>query len=186
MSNVRPPGEKFPRLRAGTFIEALTGGRATRRVRDFPAFGRGLSLRPLLQALPRLRWCHFPAFGRGLSLRQPVIRLDMVQVGDFPAFGRGLSLRPTQSAHEAHSMKFPRLRAGTFIEARMRSSINRKRTHFPAFGRGLSLRPTLSLFITGAWTDFPAFGRGLSLRPHHPPKHPHRHLISPPSGGDFH
>ena len=41
----------------------------------------------------------------------------------FPAFGRGLSLRPTHvPAHPPRSHRFPRLRAGTFIEAKLKDS----------------------------------------------------------------
>ena len=66
--------------------------------RDFPAFGRGLSLRlwwsaGLFLALAR----NFPAFGRGLSLRQGLAVLGVAAEGHFPAFGRGLSLR-----HHSH------------------------------------------------------------------------------------
>ena len=62
--------------------------------RDFPAFGRGLSLRlwwsaGLFLALAR----NFPAFGRGLSLRQGLAVLGVAAEGHFPAFGRELSLR---------------------------------------------------------------------------------------------
>ena len=37
--------------------------------------------------------------------------------GDFPAFGRGLSLRQQEPTHLTTHTAFPRLRAGTFIEA---------------------------------------------------------------------
>ena len=57
---------------------------------------------------------------------------------------------------------FPRLRAGTFIEA--------------AAGLARQLRGI----------NFPAFGRGLSLRLISPPPGADQITISPPSGGDFH
>ena len=61
---------------------------------DFPAFGRGLSLRLRYSKSRRTFDCHFPAFGRGLSLRLNNLRTITIT-----------------------SALFPRLRAGTFIEA---------------------------------------------------------------------
>ena len=64
------------------------------------------------------RRCHFPAFGRGLSLRRRNDRGVMHQLEDFPAFGRGLSLRLLWgTCLILDGVSFPRLRAGTFIEA---------------------------------------------------------------------
>ena len=63
----------FPRLRAGTFIEAEA--RLEKLVLydpDFPAFGRGLSLRQVFPASIALSRRDFPAFGRGLSLRHRI------------------------------------------------------------------------------------------------------------------
>ena len=61
---------------------------------DFPALGRGLSLRPFRGPTTRKRHPDFPALGRGLSLRLSILPLHLLR-------NRG----------------FPRLRAGTFIEA---------------------------------------------------------------------
>ena len=57
---------------------------------------------------------------------------------------------------------FPRLRAGTFIEAMLKNLLKARKTYFPAFGRGLSLRPYFVIWVTV------------------------KIAISPPSGGDFH
>ena len=65
-------------------------------------------------------------------------------------------------AVEPDGAAFPRLRAGTFIEADITRTIKKRLKNFPAFGRGLSLRPS-------SRTPPPAVAR-----------------ISPPSGGDFH
>ena len=43
-------GGEFPRLRAGTFIEALVGDALVVGHGDFPALGRGLSLRQTVRA----------------------------------------------------------------------------------------------------------------------------------------
>ena len=66
---------------------------------DFPAFGRGLSLRLVLEPDgAALVEQHFPAFGRGLSLRPQKRAMFGTCRAYFPAFGRGLSLRHRVSA----------------------------------------------------------------------------------------
>ena len=67
---------------------------------NFPAFGRGLSLRPLLGHPLGSVASHFPAFGRGLSLRLIDAGAEGLRVLNFPAFGRGLSLRHDAKTQE--------------------------------------------------------------------------------------
>ena len=96
-------------------------------------------------------------------MRQPTTGAGAKIVPDFPAFGWGLSLRPSGDPFQpSGDHKFPRLRAGTFIEAPWRETAQFVREHgdFPALGRGLSLRylnvrgtPELAHY-------FPAFGGG--------------------------
>ena len=59
---------QFPRLRAGTFIEAQKLEGNTHTYPDFPAFGRGLSLRLVLACCNRHREGDFSAFGRGIFI----------------------------------------------------------------------------------------------------------------------
>ena len=92
----------------------------------------------------------FPAFGRGLSLRQGLAVLGVAAEGHFPAFGRELSLRQNTPGFATKPSTFLRLRVGTFIEARNRnqpypSSV----TYFPVFGRGLSLRQVAAVHWFG-------------------------------------
>ena len=56
-----PP--EFPRLRAGTFIEARLHVALNLKGDDFPAFGRGLSLRLAGGLVPYLRCWYFSTFG---------------------------------------------------------------------------------------------------------------------------
>ena len=62
---------------------------------------------------------NFPSFSEGLSLRhQRAQRLKQLVVADFPSFSEGLSLRPGRLTTTAHQgVIFPFLFGGTFIEA---------------------------------------------------------------------
>ena len=58
-------------------------------------------------------------------------------VTDFPAFGRGLSLRLQPAPSEKNPpLGFPRLRAGTFIEAGLIAGGARYATVFPRLRAG--------------------------------------------------
>ena len=135
-------GEEFPRLRAGTFIEAR------------------------IQKADRTARTDFPALGRGLSLRQ-LVDVFSAQVEIFPRLRAGTFIEAQRlTFSKSISIQFPRLRAGTFIEASRSSSATRLRaSDFPALGRGLSLRPPYQHPRCDLRRcDFPALGRGLSLR----------------------
>ena len=65
-----------------------------------------------------LAFTDFPTFGWGLSLRLADSAVGLEYRGvDFSAFGWGLSLRQRRDALSVLYPKFPRFRAGTFIEA---------------------------------------------------------------------
>ena len=82
---------------------------------------------------------------------------------NFPAFGRGLSLRPEPKEPLKKVAGFPRLRAGTFIEANGRGKQAPGGTPFPRLRAGTFIEARLSV-EEDQMND----------------------LISPPSGGDFH
>ena len=85
----------FPRLRAGTFIEAEA------------------RLEKLVLYDP-----DFPAFGRGLSLRQKHLEAASEQARAFPRLRAGTFIEAgIPCLHSPIAPRFPRLRAGTFIEA---------------------------------------------------------------------
>ena len=84
-----PRKDGFPRLRAGTFIEADITRTIKKRLKNFPAFGRGLSLRQGWEE-DGSAGQNFPAFGRGLSLRLVLACCNRHREGDFSAFGRGI------------------------------------------------------------------------------------------------
>ena len=82
---------------------------------------------------------------------------------------------------------FPRLRAGTFIEAEARlEKLVLDDPDFPAFGRGLSLRQKHLEAASEQARAFPRLRAGTFIEAARtdPLNNPHR--ISPPSGGDFH
>ena len=84
----------FPRLRAGTFIEARIVNLKPRRVLHFPAFGRGLSLRPTSRGVCYVLLVAFPRLRAGTFIEAvPVLVTASGTLENFPAFGRGLSLR---------------------------------------------------------------------------------------------
>ena len=79
----------------------------------------------------------------------------------FLAFGRGLSLRSEVARQYSRARQFPRLRAGTFIEAP--AQVNRAgkgSRNFPAFGRGLSLRRRRTISPERQLLQFPRLRAG--------------------------
>ena len=105
----------------------------------------------------------------------------------FPAFGWGLSLRREADAAEGDCViRFPRLRAGTFIEAQHeKEEAEECRDISPLSGGGLSLRQNHHLLVDRSGHNFPAFGWGLSLRTHTFNKSGAYYEMFSPGGGAF-
>ena len=178
---------RFPRLRAGTFIEAGTAASAGDCTVNFPAFGRGLSLRPrgwvgLLpgRVFPRLR------AGTFIEAQQPAQQPSSSQ--EFPRLRAGTFIEAVSSQRAGKcSQPFPRLRAGTFIEAMSRRLTATFSRHFPAFGRGLSLRRRCGATVHRLWRAFPRLRAGTFIEAKELEEaRAAGEEISPPSGGDFH
>ena len=162
--------------------------RACVRVRDFPSFSEGLSLRanrthhqnqyengfpflfggtfiegvpPLLSLLMQK---HFPSFSEGLSLRvlSQFAAIPFLRE-DFPSFSEGLSLRVLH------------------VQPLMHQCMN-----FPSFSEGLSLRALRTLPLLFTLLNFPSFSEGLSLRGGGCASSVLRDEISLPFRRDFH
>ena len=93
-----------------------------------------------MRACVRVR--DFPSFSEGLSLREIELRGGICVSGVyFPSFSEGLSLRANRTHHQnQYENGFPFLFGGTFIEGvpPLLSLLMQK--HFPSFSEGLSLR----------------------------------------------
>ena len=117
----------FPRLRAGTFIEAFDiFVSKPDTITDFPALGRGLSLRhPNTQPTPKGHH-QFPRLRAGTFIEATAEGHEYITValGEFPRLRAGTFIEADLKLLKFMSgFSFPRLRAGTFIEAGNRQSI---------------------------------------------------------------
>ena len=160
-----------------------------RSLRDFPAFGWGLSLRSGANGpgngaggrFPRLRVgtfieaestsfrlsppLDFPTFGWGLSLRPMQSLLLWLMRTYFPTFGWGLSLRLSTNSKSTNARsRFPHLRVGTFIEAHHLTVSNGGEPAFPHLRVGTFIEAMQAPPQLSARRNFPTFGWGLSLR----------------------
>ena len=117
----------------------------------------------------------------------PLTRLN-VPLTRFPRLRAGTFIEAiSKFPGGAYEAEFPRLRAGTFIEAPLIGLVMGLAYRFPRLRAGTFIEASQAMRESPAWDrNFPAFGRGLSLRLscHGVPSM--HEAISPPSGGDFH
>ena len=85
--------ELFPRLRAGTFIEAISGDVDSAPIWQFPRLRAGTFIEAGIECKYSGVDQGFPRLRAGTFIEAQLLAVRVVHEPDFPAFGRGLSLR---------------------------------------------------------------------------------------------